>query len=72
MVLEFPLVLILLVLELFWFPFSRIFFFGFGVYIFVDLFYLLGCSILVYILDYLCSLNSFQFLVDLCWIFLYI
>jgi hypothetical protein len=49
MVLEFSLVLILLVLGLFWFPFSRIFCFNFGVYIVVDLFYLLGCSILVYI-----------------------
>jgi hypothetical protein len=59
MVLEFPLVLIPLVLGLFWFPFSRIFCFGFGVYILVDLFYLLGCYILVYILDYLCSLIFF-------------
>jgi hypothetical protein len=52
-------VLIPLVLGLFWFPCSGIFCFGFGVYIVVDLFYLLGCSILVYILDYLCSLNFF-------------
>jgi hypothetical protein len=59
MVLQFPLVLIPLVLGLFWFPFSRIFCFGFGVYIFVDLFYLLGCSILLNILDYLCSLIFF-------------
>jgi hypothetical protein len=59
MVLEFPLVLILLVVGLFWFPFYGIFCFGFGVYIVVNLFYLLGCSIWVYIIDYICSLNFF-------------
>jgi hypothetical protein len=42
MVLEFPLVLIPLVFGLFWFPFSGILCFGFGVYIVVDLFYMLG------------------------------